>query len=80
MHGLVGEVKLIRRRGFTLIELLIVMIIVSLAMSTVAPSVNRGYEQQQVMLELSRFKKLLESLFDEGFYSSNCLDYDFGER
>ena len=33
MHGLVGEVKLIRRRGFTLIELLVVIAIIGILMS-----------------------------------------------
>ncbi|MCH2208748.1 MAG: prepilin-type N-terminal cleavage/methylation domain-containing protein [Lentisphaerales bacterium] len=33
MHGLVGEVKLIRRRGFTLIELLVVIAIIGILTS-----------------------------------------------
>ena len=35
MHGLVGEVKPVRRRGFTLIELLVVISIIGILSSVV---------------------------------------------
>ena len=37
MHGLVGEVKLIRRRSFTLIELLVVIAIIGILTSILLP-------------------------------------------
>ena len=40
MHGLVGEVKLIRRRGFTLIELLVVIATIGILMSLLLPAIK----------------------------------------
>ena len=42
MHGLVGEVKLIRRRSLTLIELIVVITIIGILMSILLPSLRNS--------------------------------------
>lgn len=42
MHGLVGEIKLIRRRSFTLIEFLVIMAVIGILTSILLPSLRNS--------------------------------------
>jgi prepilin-type N-terminal cleavage/methylation domain-containing protein len=57
MHGLVGEVKPVRRRGFTLIELLVVVAIIGILSSMILPSLTKAREKGKIAVCKNNLKQ-----------------------
>ncbi|MCH2209515.1 MAG: type II secretion system GspH family protein [Lentisphaerales bacterium] len=73
MHGLVGEVKLIRRRSFTLIELLMVISIIGILSSMLLPSLQKARTEAYRSVSSSQMKQIGLAFISYADSNDECL-------